>query len=109
MPNMAPAKVMISPKATSTDECISPLGGTTNPAISRPAPIAIRATAHFNWVAFFFIAANHDLDFVPIAAVVLPGGAGCGSDGQAALDEVVAAVFEQFGSCRRLGLVPKHE
>lgn len=45
MPKRAPAKVRISPKATSTDESISPAGGTMKPPIIKPAPTAHIATA----------------------------------------------------------------
>jgi len=45
MPNKAPAKVLISPKAISTLLSIIPIGGTIKPAINRPAPSITRNTA----------------------------------------------------------------
>lgn len=45
MPKIVPTKVIISPKATNTLECISPGGGTMNPAMSRAAPAVIIAVA----------------------------------------------------------------
>ena len=50
MPNKAPAKVRISPKAISTELWIAPGGGMMNPVISRPQPTKIRRMAASNCI-----------------------------------------------------------
>lgn len=47
---MAATKVLVSPKATKTELCIKPKGGTMKPAISRPLPIKVRITAMINLI-----------------------------------------------------------
>lgn len=50
MPSDVPAKVNISPNATSTDESMTPMGGTINPAISRQHPTTISIIVSHSWI-----------------------------------------------------------
>ena len=50
MPMSEPAKVSISPKAMSTEWCISPVGTATNPHASNAHPKAHIATESMSWV-----------------------------------------------------------
>ncbi len=70
MPNNAPAKVRISPKAIRTELWISPGGGTIKPVISRPQPMTIRKIAASNWIVglcllrFIFISKGLNIVYV---------------------------------------------
>lgn len=59
MPNKAPAKVQVSPNATSTLLSITPKGLTIKPAISKPQPTTTSIIADinyiFNLVSFFIL------------------------------------------------------
>ena len=53
MPIKEPAKVSISPKAMSTEWCISANGGRTKPAVSIMQPKLHSVSAVINWIFFF--------------------------------------------------------
>ena len=55
MPNNAPTKVSISPKAIKTELSTTPNGGTINPAINKAQPTTISSIAESSWIVSFLL------------------------------------------------------
>lgn len=55
MPNNAPTKVSISPKAIKTELSTTPNGGTINPAMRRAQPTTISSIAESSWIVSFLL------------------------------------------------------